>query len=77
MKEVWKDVKRFEGLYQVSNLGRIKSLNRVETMCNGKVRFRHERVLTPVGKYGVISLWKHSQSYTTTIHHLMKENEVM
>lgn len=28
MTEVWKDVKGFEGMYQVSNLGRIKSLER-------------------------------------------------
>lgn len=26
-KEIWKDIKGYEGLYQVSNLGRIKSLN--------------------------------------------------
>lgn len=26
MKEIWKDVKGYEGLYQVSNLGRIRSL---------------------------------------------------
>ena len=26
-EEVWKDVKDYEGLYQVSNLGRVKSLN--------------------------------------------------
>ena len=26
MKEIWKDIKGFEGLYQVSNLGRVKSL---------------------------------------------------
>ena len=25
-EEVWKDIKGYEGLYQVSNLGRIKSL---------------------------------------------------
>ena len=25
--EVWKDIKGYEGLYQVSNLGRVKSLN--------------------------------------------------
>lgn len=28
MKEVWKDIKGYEGLYQASNLGRIKSLTR-------------------------------------------------
>lgn len=26
MKEIWKDIKNYEGLYQVSNLGRVKSL---------------------------------------------------
>ena len=27
--EVWKDIKGYEGLYQASNLGRIKSLDRI------------------------------------------------
>jgi len=26
IKEVWKDIKNYEGIYQVSNLGRVKSL---------------------------------------------------
>lgn len=26
MKEIWKDVKGYEGLYEVSNLGNVKSL---------------------------------------------------
>lgn len=29
MREVWKDIKDYEGLYQVSNLGRVKSLDRI------------------------------------------------
>lgn len=28
MKEIWKDIKGYENLYQVSNLGRVKSLSR-------------------------------------------------
>ena len=28
MKEIWKDIKGYEGLYQVSNFGRVKSLDR-------------------------------------------------
>ena len=28
MKEIWNNIKEYEGLYQVSNLGRIKSLER-------------------------------------------------
>ena len=29
MKEIWKDIKGYEGYYQVSNTGRIRSLDRV------------------------------------------------
>ena len=32
VKELWKDVKGFEGLYQVSNLGRVRSLD-TEVKC--------------------------------------------
>lgn len=28
MKEIWKDIPEWEGLYQISNLGRIKSVKR-------------------------------------------------
>ena len=31
MNEIWKDIKGYEGLYQVSNLGRVKSLKRTTT----------------------------------------------
>ena len=36
MEELWKDIKDYEGVYQVSNLGRIKSLNYRRT---GKEKF--------------------------------------
>ena len=28
-KEVWKDIEGYEGLYQVSNMGRVRSLERI------------------------------------------------
>ena len=28
--EIWKDIGGYEGLYQVSNLGRIKSLSKID-----------------------------------------------
>ena len=31
MQEIWKDIKNYEGLYQVSNLGRVKSFPRTGT----------------------------------------------
>jgi len=33
-KEVWKDVVGYEGLYQVSNLGRVRSLERIGVFKN-------------------------------------------
>ena len=30
--EIWKDIKNFEGLYEVSNSGRVKSIPRVDRM---------------------------------------------
>ena len=29
--EIWKDIKGYEGLYQISNLGRVKSLEKEAT----------------------------------------------
>ena len=31
MEEIWKDIEGYEGLYQVSNLGRVRSLSRKYT----------------------------------------------
>ena len=36
MREVWKDIKNYEKLYQVSNLGRVKSLSRFHYTGRGK-----------------------------------------
>ena len=36
MNEVWKDIKGYEGLYLVSNKGRIKSLERIVIRKNGR-----------------------------------------
>lgn len=33
MREIWRDIAGYEGLYQISNLGRVKSLERNEKFC--------------------------------------------
>ena len=49
--EIWKDVVGYEGMYQVSNLGRVKSLEREIVDCNGKVRrFKSKILLNNVNK---------------------------
>ena len=40
--EIWKDVKGYEGLYQVSNLGRIKSLRTNRILKNIKDKDGYE-----------------------------------
>lgn len=37
MEEIWKDIKGYEGLYQVSNLGRVKSLFRYSKILKNKI----------------------------------------
>lgn len=50
MIEVWEDVKGYEGLYQISNLGNIKSVNRaVKRVTNDKehIVVFHGKILKP------------------------------
>jgi len=50
MNEIWKDIAGYEGLYQVSNLGRIKSLPR-----NGTINL--ERFIKPRVDSGYERVW--------------------
>lgn len=44
--EIWKDIEGYEGLYQVSNLGRVKSLERTIVRSDGQKRFLPEKILS-------------------------------
>lgn len=63
--EIWKPVVGFEGLYEVSNLGRIKSLERLVTDKNGKrTRRFKERILNNVcitSGYHLVSLHRNEK----------------
>lgn len=73
MKENWKDIKGYEGLYQVSNLGRIKSLE----FRNHKYNFQKEKILKPnksgTCKYLAITLSKNKKRKRYLIHRLVAE----
>ena len=49
--EVWKDVKGYEGYYQVSNLGNVRSLDRIILCKNGSERFTVGKSLKPQMDY--------------------------
>lgn len=58
MKEIWKDIEGYEGLYQISNLGRVKSLEKyVNTAIknNTKVK-RKEQILKQYNKNGYLQV---------------------
>ena len=42
--EIWKDIKNYEGYYQISNFGRVRSLDRLIIYSNGKRRI-HKGIL--------------------------------
>ena len=49
MKEEWRDIKGYEGFYQVNNLGQVKSLDRyVNGRIKGYKRFLTGKIIKPV-----------------------------
>ena len=76
--EEWKDIKGYEGLYQVSNKGRVKSLDRYANN-NGTLQFRPERILKQrIEKAGrskrcAVVLCKNAKTKTIKVHRLVAE----
>lgn len=65
MEEIWKDVKDYEGIYQVSNLGRIKSL-----------KYDKERILkggVNSGLYLSVCFCKCNKQKSMNVHQLVAE----
>lgn len=76
MEEIWKDIKGFEGKYQISNLGRVKSLpkfNRMSKENSSIGYYRKERILKPAkNKFGYLQVDLEHRS-NKTIHRLVAE----
>lgn len=66
--EEWRDIPSYEGLYQASSLGRIRSVDRLQTFSNiSKVRSLQGKVLKnktkiPSNSGYMVSLWKDKKS---------------
>lgn len=72
--EQWKDIEGFEGYYQVSNLGRIMSLDREVDGKSGGVRIIKGKVLKPDvnrGGYLQINLSKGNKQKKFSVHRLV------
>lgn len=73
MEEIWTDIKEYEGLYQVSNVGRVKSFDTKDKLD----RIRKGRVLKPRRNktgYLQVTLCKNGKHKTHSLHRLVAES---
>ena len=75
MIEIWKDISGYEGLYQVSNLGRVKSLEKW-VQNHGKLQHHPEKIkklcIKPNG-YLTLQLYKDNKPKNCHVHRLVAE----
>ena len=66
MQEIWKDISGYEGLYQVSNCGRVKSLNYNHTKTGKVLCEKHHK-----SNYVTVVLCKNGVNKNKSIHTLV------
>lgn len=64
--EIWKDIPGYEGMYKISNLGRVLALNYNKT---GKAIVRAQRINKQ--GYLYVNLWKNGQSKSFKTHRIV------
>lgn len=78
MEEIWKDIKGYEDLYQVSNLGKIKSLKQMICCWNGHKIIQYEmpeKILSQRirSNYYAVGLTKNKKQKTYSVHRLVAQ----
>ena len=75
MSEVWKDIEEYEGLYQVSNYGRIRSFDRWVIGKSNSKRFKKGKILKTVEHNGYqhIFLYKNGKGKWFYVHRLVAQ----
>ncbi|WP_102335733.1 NUMOD4 motif-containing HNH endonuclease [Salimicrobium jeotgali] len=74
MEEVWRDIEYYVDLYQVSNLGNVKSLKKqVPVSINGRLRTYPERMLAQewIKGYKRVNLYKNGKLKKNLVHRLV------
>lgn len=80
-KENWKPIKGYEGLYEISDHGRVKSMPRIRVVCTHKRIYNYKKAtkeifLKPVLKttgYSQVTLTKNSLQEIRLLHRLVAE----
>lgn len=72
MDEIWKDIKGFEGYYQISNHGQVRSLDRHITW-RGIVKLKKGNIMSSFCNKGYprVSMCKNSKYTIRTVHKLV------
>ena len=69
-QEEWRDIPGYEGIYQVSNLGRMKSMDRIDPLG----RHRRERLKVPTPSqfgYLLVTVCKNAEAKRCSLHSLV------
>lgn len=80
MKEEWKPIKNYENEYEVSNLGRVRSLDRYIKSISSKtgLQFKKGQILkqktNKVTGYKTITLWRDNKQKGYNVHRLVAEH---
>lgn len=70
--EIWKDIEGYEGMYQVSNIGRVRALDRVKPNSGGQIAKGHILPQSDNGHgYRFVSLWKFNKGRRFYVHRLV------
>lgn len=73
MNEIFKDIADFEGLYQVSNLGRVKSLPKGDGNGNRERILKLEVIQKSNTSYNRVTLSKNGKTYRYFVHRLVAQ----
>lgn len=75
MNEYWKEIKGFEGLYEISSTGKVRSLDKVVLCRAGKTRIikGKELILTKNCGYLMIVLHKDHKAFSRLVHRMVAE----
>lgn len=76
MEEIWKDIKGYEGYYQVSNLGRVRSLDRIIPHKKNIQQKRNGYIMKLIVNkrgYSRIGLLKFGKQIYKSVHRLVAE----
>ena len=76
MEEEWKNIRDYEGLYQISNNGNVKSLGRWVNCKNKGKRWKKEKIMkSSVDKEGYLFVGLHKNGYIKNyyVHRLVAE----